>query len=115
VKFYTIALYLFIFNMLMGIVNAQITFLTIDWDSKRTFDYRGDSAAEVQQGTEYGDAIYMGTLFLEAMAQALVIPGHYLNVFGFGWAAVLVTSLVWFIYLTGLYQFFSNRGFKQFE
>lgn len=114
-KFYTIALYLFIFNLLMGLVSSYITVQTVSWDSERDFSYKGDSATEVQQGTEYGDAISMGTLFLSAVGQALIVPGYYLSVFGWNWAAAIVTSIVWFVYLSGLYQYFSNRGFKQFE
>lgn len=114
-RFYTIALYLFIFNLLMGVINGYLDIAIPSWSLNQTFTYLGDSATAVQQGAEYGDAISMGQKFISAMSGALILPGHFLNTFGFTWASPIATALIWFIYLVGLYQYFSNRGLKQFE
>lgn len=120
-RFYTIALFLFAFNLIIGIFNSTGEYTNIQgysgWDetvaNSKDTDYLGSSAAEISTGQEFGDVIKMGGLLIDTLSAALFAPGHYLNEFGVpSIITSMFTLMVWIVYVVGLVQFFSNRSTK---
>lgn len=124
-RFYTIALFLFGFNLILNLLMQTALYENIQqypgWNdtikSQKNQTYLGDSATQISSGQEFGDVIKMGGILITTLYGALAVPGHFIyNEFGLpSELANVITLMVWIIYIVGLVQFFANRSFKANE
>lgn len=123
-RLYTLALFIFAFNLVIGVLNGAVENVNIQdytgWTTKVSNmvneTYLGDSAAPLSSGQEFGDVIKTGGYMIQVLGYAVVAPGHYLHEFGMHSSLeLIITMMMYLIYGVAIIQFFSNRSFKSNE
>lgn len=125
-KFYTIAMMMFILNVSLAIINAASLFTGTaiqpqqDWldeaSAVATNDEEYFQKAALQESSDFlslGDFLRGLWLFVKNFAKGVVAPYYILRQFGMPvQIAVPISSSVYLIYFIGIAQFIANRGMK---
>jgi|Deesub1362B_J571_1020462.scaffolds.fasta_scaffold00704_6 hypothetical protein len=122
-KFYEIALFVFLFNLSLGILNSHALFGGgyIQHDTKWQEDVQirgGDiqSSYEINPSMIFGDFIAGLQLFFIAIANATVLLPFFLSQLGVPLSLNgTITAGTWFTYVVGIAQFISGRSVKAYE
>jgi hypothetical protein len=114
-KFYNIALFVFLFNLALSIVNSlnltsAYAMPAEQWNLPTNVTYTGSGLSTAT--VLFGDFVKALAWFIDAFAKATVLLPELIKSFGFpdiiAWA---IASAVWFVYLAGIIQFVSGRSF----
>jgi hypothetical protein len=110
VKFYRLALFIFIFNLTLTFVSTSFTNLAYSrpgetWNIPQNLTYQPNPAFSF-----FGDFVWALGVFLDAFAKATVLLPAFLASFGLPASFVAIfTGAAWFIYIAAIIQFVSGR------
>jgi len=114
-KFYNIALFVFIFNLVLAMLNslALTTAYAVPseaWQINTNITYTGSGLSST--ALVFGDFVKALGWFIDAFAKATILLPELIKSFGFpDIIAWVISSAVWFVYLAGIIQFVSGRSF----
>ena len=122
-KFYQIALYLFIFNLSLSIVNSLGVFdvwIQPDTNWQKDVNLTGhqinQSSYNINPTMIFGDFIMGLRVFVQSVGNATILLPFFLNQMGVPPSMRdAITAIVWFSYVVGIIQFVSGRSLRAYE
>lgn len=123
-KFYQIALFIFLFNLSLSILNGMNVlgqqYIQHDTKWNKSVEQIGNATNEASYTINptfiFGDFIMGLRLFTQAIGNATVLLPFFLSQLGVPKPLIVtLTGGTWFVYTIGILQFVSGRSVKAYE